>query len=116
MFVDCDADIRLARRVVRDLEERAIPLDTIFDQHVRHSKAAYTQLILPTKQSADIILPGGGGGVNVAGVELIAHGVMDEYNGRGRGVGAVTVAHGSGSILAEGDLMASGLPSYYETV
>lgn len=84
--MDCDADIRLARRVVRDLEERAIPLDAIFDQHVRYSKEAYAQLILPTKQAADIILPGGAvAGVNVAGVELIAHGVMDELMGRGRG-------------------------------
>lgn len=100
---------------MRDFEERGIPLDAIFEQHVRYSKTAYSQLILPTKQSADIILPGGGAGggagVNVAGVELIANGVMDELKGCGKGVGSV----GNG-FLAEGDLLSAGLPSYYETV
>ncbi|RPB10111.1 P-loop containing nucleoside triphosphate hydrolase protein [Morchella conica CCBAS932] len=81
IFVDCDADVRLARKVVRDQETSKLPLDVILDQYVRHCKPAYEQTILPTKTVSDIILPAGAEG---PGIELIAHGVMDDLKGRRR--------------------------------
>ena len=115
IFVDSDSDVRLARRVVRDLEERSLPLDAIFDQHLRHSKSSYELVILPTKQTADIILPG----ASIAGgVELIAQGVMDDVrSGRmRRGAGATeVVVHAGLDILSEADLVGGGV-GYYETV
>jgi len=115
IFVDSDPDVRLARRVVRDLEERSLPLETIFDQHLRHSKSSYELVILPTKQTADIILPG----ASIAGgVELIAQSVMDDVrSGRMRkGAGATeVVVHAGLDILSEADLGGGGV-GYYETV
>ena len=58
VFVDSDADVRLARRVLRDLESRGLPLEMVLDHHLKVSKVAYERHILPTKQVADIILPG----------------------------------------------------------
>lgn len=102
IFVDCDADVRLARKVVQS----RMPLDVILDQYVRHCKPAYEQTILPTKNVSDIILPAGAEG---PGIELIAHGVMDDLKGRKRRP-SVTVKNYS---LSEVDL-ASGAGWYYQ--
>ncbi|KAA8902100.1 hypothetical protein FN846DRAFT_955947 [Sphaerosporella brunnea] len=116
VFVDCDSDVRLARRVVRDLA-LGTPLDSIFEQHVRYSKTCYERTILPTKQISDIILPGGGSWS--AGVELIAHGVVDDLVGKRGGVkataGGKVDTMGLPLVLGETDL-GVGMPSYYETV
>ncbi|TGZ82021.1 P-loop containing nucleoside triphosphate hydrolase protein [Ascodesmis nigricans] len=85
IFVDCDADIRLARRVTRDLASGLLPLSAIFEQHVRYSKRSFEQYIAPTKVLSDIILPAG---AIEAGVELVARGVVDDVTagvvGKGR--------------------------------
>ncbi|KAI5815437.1 P-loop containing nucleoside triphosphate hydrolase protein [Pyronema omphalodes] len=94
IFVDADADVRLARRVIRDLAGRQLPLETILDQHVRVSKAAYERHILPTKQVVDIILPGDN--IN-AGVDLVAQGIMDRVTDRKNGK-AGTAGFTSGSL------------------
>lgn len=57
-------------------------METILDQHVRVSKAAYERHILPTKQVADIILPGDN--IN-AGVDLVAQGIMDRVTDKKNG-------------------------------
>ncbi|KAI5798817.1 P-loop containing nucleoside triphosphate hydrolase protein [Geopyxis carbonaria] len=125
IFVDCDPDVRLARRVMRDLEERQLPLDTIFDQHVRCNKASFEMDVLPTKTISDIILPSDS---ITAGVELIAQGVMDDIR-RGRktaGLQTPVASRGASATVAavtkqlpvtlsEADLI-SGTPSYYDTV
>lgn len=112
IFVDSDEDVRLARRVLRDLESRGLPLEIVLDHHLKVSKVAYERHILPTKQVADIILPGAS---NQAGVELVAQGVMDDLrSGRKSGAGA-TGAAGLPNVLSEADLT-MGMPEYYETV
>lgn len=134
IFVDCDPDVRLARKgilscfisyivcgtygflvlVVRDQEERSLGLDFILDQYVRHSKPAFEQTILPTKNVSDIILPAGAEG---SGVELIAHGVMDDIKGKRK---RVSISHSASHTLlplalGEADLT-TGVPSYYQAV
>ncbi|KAL7270039.1 hypothetical protein RUND412_007261 [Rhizina undulata] len=122
IFVDCDPDVRLARKVVRDNEERFLPIDFILDQYIRHSKPAYEQTILPTKHISDIILPGGSEG---PGIDLIAQGVMDDLKAKMAVGGSRRSAHGGAVTavmsglpitLSEADLGTGGGPSYYETV
>ncbi|KAH0608910.1 uncharacterized protein H6S33_001138 [Morchella sextelata] len=108
IFVDCDADVRLARKVVRDQETSKLSLDVILDQYVRHCKPAYEQTILPTKTVSDIILPAGAEG---PGIELIAHGVMDDLKGRRRRPSLTLTSYS----LSEVDLT-SGAGSYYQAV
>ncbi len=56
VFVDCDSDEALCRRVLRDMSERGYTIETILNRYQTHVKPAYDRWILPTKNSADIVL------------------------------------------------------------
>ena len=60
VFVDTDADIRLARRVVRDVEERGRTVRSIIDQWQNTVKPMHEMYVEPSRRSADIIIPEGG--------------------------------------------------------
>lgn len=97
--------------VIRDQEERSLGLDFILDQYVRHSKPAFEQTILPTKNVSDIILPAGAEG---PGVDLIAYGVMDDIKGKRK---RVSISHSTLLPLALGEAdLTTGVPSYYQAV
>jgi uridine kinase len=59
VFVDTDSDIRLARRIKRDIGERGRDLQAVLDQYARFVKPSYENYIHPSKRFADIILPRG---------------------------------------------------------
>ncbi|VEL28249.1 unnamed protein product [Protopolystoma xenopodis] len=59
VFVDTDADERLARRLRRDIAERGRDLKDILEQYNRFVKPAYNQFIAPSMAQADIIIPRG---------------------------------------------------------
>ncbi|XP_063901130.1 uridine-cytidine kinase 2-like [Zophobas morio] len=59
IFVDCDNDTRLAKRVLRDLKKRNRDLDSILKQYIDFVKPAYDDFIQPSKKYADIIIPRG---------------------------------------------------------
>ncbi|KAI1724416.1 phosphoribulokinase / uridine kinase family domain-containing protein [Ditylenchus destructor] len=59
LFVDADPDIRLARRVERDIRERGRPLNYILHQYLNLVKPAFEDFCLPTKKYADVIIPRG---------------------------------------------------------
>jgi len=92
-------------------------LDSILDEYVRYSKPTFEQAILPTKPISDIILPAGAEG---PGLDLIAHGVMDDIK-RKRSRQSLPGILASAShlhlplTLSEADLT-TGAPSYYQTV
>nr|XP_018681075.1 PREDICTED: uridine kinase-like protein 3 isoform X4 [Musa acuminata subsp. malaccensis] len=69
IFVDTDADVRLARRIRRDTEEKGRDLKTVLDQYSKFVKPAFDDFILPTKKYADIIIPRGGD--NHVAIDLI---------------------------------------------
>lgn len=69
IFVDTDPDVRLIRRVLRDIRERGRTLESVFDQYLRTVKPMHEAFIEPTKKYADIILPEGG--FNRAGIEVL---------------------------------------------
>lgn len=60
VFVDADADVRLARRIRRDMAERGRSLDDILDQYLTTVRPMHDQFIAPTKEHADIVIPHGG--------------------------------------------------------
>jgi len=60
VFVDTDADIRIIRRLLRDIKERGRSLDSVIDQYVSVVRPMHNQFIEPTKRYADIIIPEGG--------------------------------------------------------
>ncbi|XP_022732925.1 uridine kinase-like protein 3 isoform X2 [Durio zibethinus] len=69
IFVDTDADVRLARRIRRDTVDKGRDIDTVLDQYSKFVKPAFDDFILPTKKYADIIIPRGGD--NHVAVDLI---------------------------------------------
>ncbi|MCT1798297.1 uridine kinase [Aerococcus viridans] len=60
VFVDTDDDIRIIRRIKRDMAERGRSLDSIIDMYTSIVKPMHEQFIEPTKKFADIIIPEGG--------------------------------------------------------
>ncbi|WP_373892886.1 uridine kinase [Virgibacillus natechei] len=60
VFVDTDADLRIIRRLLRDIKERGRTLDSVIDQYINNVRPSHLQFIEPTKRYADIIIPEGG--------------------------------------------------------
>ena len=60
VFVDTDADVRLCRRIVRDVRERGRTLESVVDQYQTTVKPMHEQYVEPSKKFADIIIPEGG--------------------------------------------------------
>jgi len=69
VFVDADADIRLVRRIKRDMAVRGRPLDEILEQYVNTVRPMHLQFIEPSKRWADVIVPRGGH--NTVAIEMI---------------------------------------------
>lgn len=60
VFVDTDDDIRIIRRIERDMNERGRSLDSVIQQYLATVKPTYHQFVEPTKRYADLIVPEGG--------------------------------------------------------
>lgn len=60
VFVDTDADIRLIRRLSRDVKTRGRTLDSVITQYIKTVKPMHEQFVEPYKKKADIIIPRGG--------------------------------------------------------
>ena len=69
VFVDADPDIRLVRRIQRDMSERDRPLEEILQQYLTTVRPMHQQFVEPGKRYADIIVPRGG--QNVVAIEMI---------------------------------------------
>lgn len=60
IFVDTDADERLIRRILRDVQERGRSLESVITQYQTTVKPMHEQFVEPTKRYADLIIPLGG--------------------------------------------------------
>ncbi len=60
VFVDTDADVRILRRILRDVKERGRSLDSVINQYLTTVKPMHEQFVDPSKRKADIIIPEGG--------------------------------------------------------
>ena len=60
VFVDTDADVRLARRILRDVRERGRSMESVITQYTTTVKPMHEQFVEPSKRYADVIIPEGG--------------------------------------------------------
>ena len=60
IFVDTDADVRILRRILRDVKERGRSLDSVIGQHLDTVKPMHEQFVEPSRQYADIVVLDGG--------------------------------------------------------
>ena len=72
VFVDTDADVRIIRRIVRDVKKRGRSLDSVVAQYLGTVKPMHEQFVEPGKKIADIIVPEGG-------KNLVALGMISDF-------------------------------------
>lgn len=60
IFVDTDADVRILRRIIRDVKKRGRSLDSVVSQYLTTVKPMHEQFVEPSKRYADIVVPEGG--------------------------------------------------------
>ncbi|MCK4654769.1 MAG: uridine kinase [Candidatus Cloacimonetes bacterium] len=70
IFVDTDADIRILRRIERDMNERGRDLDSIIKQYRETVQPMHIEFVEPSKRFANVIIPEGG--FNKIGIDMIA--------------------------------------------
>ncbi len=69
VFVDTDADVRIIRRIIRDVKERGRSLDSVITQYLTTVKHMHDEFVEPSKRKADVIIPEGGH--NVVAVNML---------------------------------------------
>lgn len=69
VYVDTDADIRLIRRIIRDIDERGRSVNSVIAQYLNTVRPAHEQFIEPTKKYADIIVTEGGS--NLVAIDML---------------------------------------------
>ncbi len=69
LFVDTDSDVRLLRRLRRDILERKRSVEGVLDQYERFVRLMHLEFVEPTKRYADIIIPHGG--ENLAALNML---------------------------------------------
>jgi uridine kinase len=70
IFVDTDADIRLIRRLQRDISERGRSAESVINQYLRTVRPMHLEFAEPSKRYADVIIPEGG--FNEVAIEMVA--------------------------------------------
>ncbi|MDD3169604.1 MAG: uridine kinase [Eubacteriales bacterium] len=60
VFIDTDPDVRIIRRILRDVRERGRSLDSVINQYLTTVKLMHDEFVEPSKKNADIIIPEGG--------------------------------------------------------
>lgn len=79
IFVDTDSDVRVIRRILRDIKDRGRTLDSVILQYMDTVRPAHLQFVEPTKRYADIIIPEGG--YNKVAIDIIATKINAILNG-----------------------------------
>ncbi len=78
VFVDTDADVRILRRIVRDVKKRGRTLDSVVSQYLTTVKPMHEQFVEPSKRRADLIIPEGG--KNPVALEMLIHRLESHLN------------------------------------
>jgi uridine kinase len=81
VFIDADADIRLMRRIERDVKERGRAIETILRQYQATVRPMHLQFVEPSKRYADLIVPEGG--YNRVAIDLMKVKIKDLLRERG---------------------------------
>ena len=69
IFVDADADVRILRRIIRDVKKRERSLDSVVSQYLTTVKPMHEQFVEPSKRNADLVVPEGG--KNLVALDMI---------------------------------------------
>lgn len=80
LFVDTDADVRILRRIKRDVIERGRTLESVEQQYLNTVKPMHELHVEPSKRRADIIVPEGGR--NLVALDMLMHRIENEVCGR----------------------------------
>ena len=78
VFVDTDADVRILRRILRDVKERGRSLDSVVTQYLTTVKPMHEQFVEPSKRRADVIIPERG--QNTVALEMLIERVRKHLN------------------------------------
>ncbi len=78
VYVETDADVRIIRRIRRDVVERGRDLEGVIDQYLSTVKPMHDQFVEPTKKRADLIIPEG---ANRTAIDLLQEKVEREIEG-----------------------------------
>ena len=84
IFVDTDADVRILRRILRDVKERGRSLDSVISQYLTTVKPMHEQFVQPSRQHADIVVLEGGH--NLVALDMIVQRVRSHIDSAGRPV------------------------------
>jgi uridine kinase len=60
VFVDADADVRILRRITRDVRDRGRSLESVMNQYLTTVKPMHEKYVEPSRRQADVIIPQGG--------------------------------------------------------
>ena len=80
LYVDTDADVRILRRITRDVRDRGRSLESVIDQYLQTVKPMHEQFVEPSKKNADIIIPQGGH--NRVALEMVIQRVKAHLDGK----------------------------------
>ena len=76
--MDTDADLRILRRLIRDINERGRTVESVIEQYIGVVRPMHLQFIEPTKRYADIIIPEGGS--NRVAIDLLVSKINNELS------------------------------------
>ena len=80
VFIDTDADVRIIRRIVRDVSERGRTLESVVTQYLTTVKLMHEQFVEPSKKYVDVIIPEGG--YNKVALEMLNERIYALLKGR----------------------------------
>jgi uridine kinase len=69
VFIDTDSDVRIIRRILRDVRERGRTMESVISQYLTTVKLMHEEFVEPSKKNADIIIPEGG--FNVVALQML---------------------------------------------
>ncbi|WP_321372170.1 uridine kinase [uncultured Draconibacterium sp.] len=78
VYVDCDSDVRLARVIQRDIQERGRDVEQVLKRYKKTVRPSHIQFIEPTKRYADIIVPQGG--KNKIAIQILTNHILQTLN------------------------------------
>lgn len=78
VFVDTDADVRIIRRLLRDVQERGRDIDSVINQYLSTVKPMHEEFVDPSKKRADIIIPEGG--CNIVALSMLLEKIRNFIN------------------------------------
>ncbi|MBR2681933.1 MAG: uridine kinase [Atopobiaceae bacterium] len=79
VYVDADADVRILRRILRDVRERGRSLESVINQYLTTVKPMHEAFVEPTKKYADVIIPTGG--QNYVALDMLVNRIQAHLEG-----------------------------------